>query len=78
MRAKRHQEPGWHHIRQVWEVCGRDYPLIDMPYYELVYENKPDILATISPEVVVVGNSNIGFEFNRHNSLAKWRQYGYG
>lgn len=63
---------GWEHMRQVWENCQIDYPKVYMPYYDLDYgEATPGLLEDVKPEIVVTGNSNIGFEFNRPGSAGE-------
>ena len=60
---------GWEHMRQVWQVCQAEYPKVYMPYYALEYEgDAPGLFGEVESEIVVVGNSNIGFEFNRPGS----------
>lgn len=63
---------GWEHMRQVWQACQIDYPKVYMPYYDLVYtDGAPGLLDEVQDEIVVVGNSNIGFEFNRPGSAGE-------
>ncbi len=66
---KKREELGWEHIKPVSELCQTTYTPTNFPYYSLEYpEGEPDLLDEIKNEIVVAGNSNIGFEFNRPGS----------
>lgn len=63
------QELGWEHIKAVTEICQTTAPTTYFPYYRLEYpDGSPDLLEEVRNEIVVAGNSNIGFEFNRPGS----------
>lgn len=76
---KKREELGWEHIKLVSESCQTQYPLTYMPYYRLEYpEGEPELLDDVKDEIVVVGNSNIGFEFNRPGSYSETGTPGTG
>ncbi len=76
---KKREELGWEHMKPVSEICQTTYPLTYMPYYELEYpEGNPGLLDDVKNEIVVVGNSNIGFEFNRPGSYGETGTPGTG
>lgn len=72
LQDRRFEVVGWAHMRQVWNRCDIDYPKVYMPYYEQVYtDTAPSLLDDVQNDIVVVGNSNIGFEFNRPGSAGE-------
>jgi hypothetical protein len=76
---EKREELGWEHIKLVSEHCQTQYPLTYMPYYRLQYpESEAELLEEVRNEIVVVGNSNIGFEFNRPGSYGETGTPGTG
>ena len=68
MKEERHEELGWEHMKVVAEICRTDYPAIYLPHYYLESDSDASLLDDKKDEIVVVGSSNIGYQFNRAGS----------
>lgn len=75
MKKEKHEEFGWEHMKVVAELCKTDYPAIYMPYYylesDLESESSSNLLSDKEDDIVVIGSSNIGYQFNRAGSYGE-------
>ncbi len=70
---------GWEHEIQVENACGTDIPTVYKPVYELEYvDNAPELLSEEKPEIVLTGNSHIGYQFNRPGTDGGYQTPGTG
>jgi hypothetical protein len=73
------QVTGWEHATQVESACGTELPKVYKPYYELEYsEDTPNLLSEEKPEIVLAGNSHIGYQFNRPGTDGGYQTPGTG
>ncbi len=78
LKEEKREELGWEHMKVVAEICETDYPAVYMPYYYLESNLAPTLLSEKIDDVVVVGNSNIGYQFNRAGSYGETGTPGTG
>ena len=78
IKKEKHEELGWEHMKAVAEICGTDYPAIYMPFYYLESKSNSSLLSDKEEAIVVIGNSNIGYEFNRAGSYGEFGTPGTG
>ncbi len=69
---------GWEHETQVENACGTDIPSVFKPYYDLEYPETQTLLGEEKPEIILAGNSHIGYQFNRAGTDGGYQTPGTG